>query len=144
MSALKEIVILDDTSHDIKISYGPYENDESGQTEWLLGIDTKLETVTFPLENLDTLINALTKLKSSISPAPKQLVKNKDVRNSKEIMLTKQELRKLVEIYNHFSDIDHFKINTDNSNGIGEVTTVKFSLFDSMDTCVDITDVSSW
>jgi len=145
MSTLKEFLILDDSSQEIKISYGPYENDESGQTEWLLGIDTELETVTVPLENLDTLINALTKLKSSASPTSKRRVNSSSVcNNASEITLGRNEIRKLVEIYNHFDEVDQFKIVSDNSNGIGPVVTVKLTLFEKSDTQIDITDVSSW
>ena len=64
-----------------------------------------------------------------------------------KLVLNRQQLGKLVEIYTHFKEIERFTIQVDLSSGIGAGIVVTFNLFnndDKHDTTVDITDVSTW
>jgi len=64
-----------------------------------------------------------------------------------ELVLNRQQIGKLVEIYTHFKEIERFTIQVDRSSGIGTGIVVAFNLFnddDKHDTTVDITDVSTW
>jgi hypothetical protein len=64
-----------------------------------------------------------------------------------ELVLNRQQIGKLVEIYTHFKEIERFTIQVDLSSGIGTGLVVAFNLFgddDKHDTTVDITDVSTW
>ena len=65
-----------------------------------------------------------------------------------ELALNRTQIGKLVEIYNHFKEVEWFTIETDTTNGIGSGIVVKFNLFGDTDkdtdTTVDITDVSTW
>lgn len=68
---------------------------------------------------------------------------------SKEALsLNRKQIGKLVEIYNHFKEVEWFTFEVDHSSGIGEGIVVKFNLFGDndkdTDTTVDITDVSTW
>lgn len=68
---------------------------------------------------------------------------------SKEALsLNRKQLGKLVEIYQHFKEVEWFTFEVDHSSGIGEGIVVKFNLFGDndkdTDTTVDITDVSTW
>jgi hypothetical protein len=60
------------------------------------------------------------------------------------IKLTRKQLEILVKTYNHFSEINEFTLEQDNSSGIGPVIKLKFDLFESNKTIIDITDVSTW
>lgn len=60
------------------------------------------------------------------------------------IKLTRKQLEILVKTYNHFSEINEFTLEQDNSSGIGPVINLKFNLFESNKTIIDITDVSTW
>lgn len=64
-----------------------------------------------------------------------------------ELVLNRQQLGKLVEIYTHFKEIERFTIQVDHTSGIGTGIVVAFNLFGDdakHDTTVDITDVSTW
>jgi hypothetical protein len=61
-----------------------------------------------------------------------------------EVILNRKQIGKLTEIVNHFKEIQHFTVTTDSSSGIGTGVVVKFTLFDTNDSSVDITDVSEW
>jgi uncharacterized membrane protein len=65
-----------------------------------------------------------------------------------ELSLNRKQLSKLVEIYNHFHEVEWFTVAIDNDSGIGEGVVVKFNLFGDadkdIDTTVNITDVSTW
>jgi len=60
------------------------------------------------------------------------------------ITLNRDQIEKLSEIANHFKEIEHFTLEAESSSGIGQAIHVKFDLFDTGDTKVDITDVESW
>lgn len=64
------------------------------------------------------------------------------------LSLNRKQIGKLVEIYNHFKEVEWFTFEVDHSSGIGEGIVVKFNLFGDndkdTDTTVDITDVSTW
>ncbi len=69
--------------------------------------------------------------------------------SKKEVLaLNRKQIGQLVQIYNHFKEVEWFTIETDYSSGIGEGIVVKFNLFGDKnkdtDTTVDITDVSTW
>ena len=65
-----------------------------------------------------------------------------------ELALNRKQLGKLVEIYNHFHEVEWFTIAVDHDSGIGEGLVVKFNMFGDndkdTDTTVNITDVSTW
>jgi hypothetical protein len=65
-----------------------------------------------------------------------------------ELALNRTQIGKLVEIYNHFHEVEWFTISVDHTSGIGSGVVVKFNLFGDedkdTDTTVDITDVSTW
>ncbi len=65
-------------------------------------------------------------------------------KKSKSLQLNRQQLEKLIEIFNHFKEVQHFDIAVDHSSGIGTGIKVTFDLFEKSDTTVDITDYSSW
>lgn len=64
------------------------------------------------------------------------------------LTLNRKQLGQLVQIYNHFKEVEWFTFDVDNSSGIGECINVRFKLFGDedkdTDTTVDITDVSTW
>jgi len=62
----------------------------------------------------------------------------------KNIILNREQIEKLHEIAEHFKDIQQFEVEIDHSSGIGTNVRVKFDLFDSKDTTIDITDVKDW
>ena len=43
-----------------------------------------------------------------------------------------------------FVDTEHFTVESESLSGIGPTISVKFDLFETRDTKVDITDVESW
>lgn len=61
-----------------------------------------------------------------------------------KISLNRKQINELIEIVNHFNEVERFILEQDNSNGIGPVIKVKFDLFDKKPTTIDITDVGSW
>ena len=63
---------------------------------------------------------------------------------TKSIILNREQVQKLTEIVNHFTEVQHFEIEADNSSGIGVGIQVRFTLFEKNDTRVDITDVKEW
>jgi len=63
---------------------------------------------------------------------------------NKTLTLNRSQIEKLWQMVNHFEDVNHFRVSTDNSSGIGTGVVVSFDLFEKNDTKVDITDVSEW
>lgn len=60
------------------------------------------------------------------------------------VMLNRKQIGQLVEIYERFTDTEHFTIDSSSPSGIGQTICVRFDLFEKSDTKVDITDVSEW
>lgn len=60
------------------------------------------------------------------------------------ITLTRKQMHQLREIVDRFIDTENFTIESESLSGIGPTITVKFDLFETADTKVDITDVSTW
>ena len=59
--------------------------------------------------------------------------------------LTRKQINQLVEIVDHFQEVEVYELYEEQSSGIGPIVKVKFSLFGkTSDTSVDITDVESW
>lgn len=61
----------------------------------------------------------------------------------KTIVLSRKQIFDLATLANHFTDVELFTIEENNSSGIGPTTTVKCILFQKH-TTVDITDVENW
>ena len=60
----RQIVIFDDDWTQVAVSYEEYPNDEDPlKGDWLLGIDTKHESLTLTMSNLQPLIDVLQELK---------------------------------------------------------------------------------
>ena len=53
-----------------------------------------------------------------------------------KIKLNREQIMKLVEIVDHFKEVEHFTVETDHSSGIGVGVVVSFS--------IDISDVKEW
>ncbi len=62
----------------------------------------------------------------------------------KSISLNRKQAEDFAKIVAHFSEVEKFDLCVDNSNGIGPAIHVKFTLFDSNQTSVNITDVTEW
>jgi hypothetical protein len=60
------------------------------------------------------------------------------------VTLNRKQIGQLVEIYQRFTDTEHFTIESSSPSGIGQTITVQIDLFEKSDTKVDITDVSEW
>lgn len=60
------------------------------------------------------------------------------------ITLNRKQINDLVKMATHFSEVETFVIEADNSSGIGAIVNVKFNLFDTKPTTVNITDYESW
>jgi len=60
------------------------------------------------------------------------------------ITLSRKQAHQLREIVERFTDTEHFTIESESLSGIGPSISVKFDLFENLDTKIDITDVSSW
>jgi hypothetical protein len=60
------------------------------------------------------------------------------------ITLNRKQMHQLREIVDRFIDTENFTIESESLSGIGPTITVKFDLFETADTKVDITDVSTW
>ena len=60
------------------------------------------------------------------------------------ITLTRKQILQLSELAKKFSDSGWFVIKEKSTSGIGPTVTVSMSVFDDMDTTVDITDTSIW
>jgi len=60
------------------------------------------------------------------------------------ITLTRKQMHQLREIVDRFIDTENFTIESESLSGIGPTITVKFDLFETADTKVNITDVSTW
>lgn len=61
-----------------------------------------------------------------------------------QMILTKDQVEKLAKISSHFSEVKNFTLIETHESGIGPTIKVKFDLFDTNDTNIDITDVSNW
>lgn len=66
----------------------------------------------------------------------------------RKFALNKGQIEKLYQMSTHFTEVEWFVLEEDNSSGIGPTVIVKFNLFNDSDkdsdTTVDITDVSTW
>lgn len=60
------------------------------------------------------------------------------------ITLTRKQILQLSELAKKFPDSEWFSIEEKTTSGIGPTVTVSMSVFDDMDTMVDITDTSIW
>lgn len=60
------------------------------------------------------------------------------------VMLNRKQIGHLLELYQRFPDTEHFTIESQRLSGIGDNIRVRFDLFESADTRVNITDVSTW
>lgn len=60
------------------------------------------------------------------------------------IRLNREQIGKLIEMFNHFKEVEHFTITQDHGSGIGPAVKLEFDLFEKLDTQVDITDVKEW
>ena len=60
------------------------------------------------------------------------------------VTLNRKQIKQLVEIYERFTDTEHFTIESESLSGIGPNVSIRFDLFEKADTKIDITDVSSW
>jgi hypothetical protein len=60
------------------------------------------------------------------------------------ITLTRKQVKQLNEMVDRFVDTEHFTVESESLSGIGPTISVKFDLFETRDTKVDITDVESW
>ena len=61
-----------------------------------------------------------------------------------QFILTRSQIEKLTKISEHFKEVDQFVLEETHESGIGPTVRVRFNLFDTNDTNVDITDVSTW
>jgi hypothetical protein len=61
-----------------------------------------------------------------------------------KITLSRSQVEQLHKIVSHFTEIEDFTLVIDNSNGIGPVVKVHFTMFKSNDANIDITDVTNW
>ena len=66
------------------------------------------------------------------------------VEKMKSITLNRKQIQDIVQMFEHFKDVEEFTIEQENSSGIGPTIRVKFDLFSDKPTTVDITDVESW
>ncbi len=60
------------------------------------------------------------------------------------LTLNRKQIGQLVEIFERFTDTENFTIESESLSGIGPNITIKFDLFETADTKIDITDVSTW
>ena len=60
------------------------------------------------------------------------------------VTLNREQVKKLVEIVDHFKEVEYFDIKIDKSSGIGTGLCVTFDLFKPKDTKIDITDYNEW
>jgi hypothetical protein len=60
------------------------------------------------------------------------------------ITLTRKQAHQFREIVERFVETQNFTIESESLSGIGPSITVKFDLFETADTKIDITDVSTW
>ena len=61
-----------------------------------------------------------------------------------KIALTRKQIHQLYQMMERFTDTETFIVESESLSGIGPNITVRFDLFESADTKVDITDVSTW
>lgn len=62
----------------------------------------------------------------------------------KQITLTRKQLLQMKQIVEHFTEVETFQLVEINTSGIGPTVHLKFTLFDSTATQMDITDISNW
>jgi hypothetical protein len=60
------------------------------------------------------------------------------------ITISRKQAHQLREIVERFVETQNFTIESESLSGIGPNITVKFDLFETADTKIDITDVSTW
>ena len=60
------------------------------------------------------------------------------------ITINRGQFHKLYQLVEHFKDINTFTVYTDSGSGIGPSVHVRFDLFDTDDTQVNITDTRDW
>jgi CO dehydrogenase/acetyl-CoA synthase gamma subunit (corrinoid Fe-S protein) len=60
------------------------------------------------------------------------------------VTLSREQVKKLNEIVNHFKEVEYFDVVVDPSSGIGTGMSVTFDLFTANDTKVDITEYDKW
>lgn len=61
-----------------------------------------------------------------------------------KIVLTRKQIKQLNELMNRFEDTEMFVVESENLSGIGPTINVRFDLFGTADSKVDITDVENW
>jgi len=60
------------------------------------------------------------------------------------ITLTRKQIQQLSEIAERFYDTENFIIESESLSGIGQSISVRFDLFETRDTKIEITDVENW
>jgi hypothetical protein len=60
------------------------------------------------------------------------------------IILTRKQVTQLAELAARFDNVTTFTVDSESTSGIGQSISVKFDLFENLDTAVDITDVENW
>lgn len=61
-----------------------------------------------------------------------------------KIVLTRKQIGQLCELADRFEDTEMFVLESENLSGIGPTISVRFDLFATADSKVDITDVENW
>jgi len=60
------------------------------------------------------------------------------------IILTRKQIQRLAEIAIRFDNVESFTIDSESTSGIGPNVTVKFDMFEHLDTEINVTDVENW
>jgi len=60
------------------------------------------------------------------------------------IVFSRKQIQQLHEIAERFDNVTTFTVDSESTSGIGPSISVKFDLFENLDTAVDITDVENW
>jgi len=60
------------------------------------------------------------------------------------VTLNRKQIAQLIEIATRFTETENFTIESESLSGIGPNISIRFDLFESADTKIDITDVSTW
>jgi len=74
----------------------------------------------------------------------KNMSKKEKTYQPERFTLTRSQVEKLAKIADHFKEVKQFTLEETHESGIGSTVRVRFNLFDTNDTNVDITDVSTW
>jgi hypothetical protein len=61
-----------------------------------------------------------------------------------KFILTRKQIKQLSEIAERFPETENFTVISESLSGIGPTISVKFDLFGTSDTKIDITDVENW